>query len=111
MSRQASRTHSLFPLGHEMFLRAVPEIAEIIKQTTEGARRLALAGDGETLAVADLLKVPFFSRWVDGVYARAEDGGRAAEDVFCVVGPYIQAGVNFELARRKVFWVDEALAF
>lgn len=85
------------PLAFERLLQDVPEVREAIEATVEAARA---ADSSSSVLTADAVRVNLELQ-------RALRGSPATASLT----PWLPRLVNFELHRRKAFWVDEALAF
>ena len=93
------------PLAHERMTGAVPGLAELCAAVAASARQSPGFDEVSTVVTArDLasnVQVEKFLRNPAGP-ASEVSGGLAA---------HVQSIVNYELHRRKTFWVDEALAY
>ncbi len=96
------------PLAHERVARKVPGSAEVSRAAAERLRKTAGFSDATTsLSVAELdvdLELQRFLREHKGA---ANDAGSEGS----IASPYLRLMVNFDLHRRKVFWVDDALGY
>jgi hypothetical protein len=89
------------PLAHERLAQAVPGLAEVCAAVAAGVRRRPGFDASTVLTASDLaanLQVQAFLR---------EAGREAAPGL----ADHVRSLVNYELHRRKTFWVDEALAY
>src|SRR4051794_5750527 len=68
MSTAAPPTHSLLPLGHELFQRAVPWLAPLVRATVDEARGSPLVEETGTIPGLSLSKVPAFNAWMKSVF-------------------------------------------
>src|ERR1019366_7897981 len=96
------------PLAHERVAERVPGSAEVSRAAAERLRKDAGFEDASTVLGEDELgadlELQRFLR-VERVSANDSGGGGA------VAAPYLRLMVNFDLHRRKVFWVDAALSY
>lgn len=96
------------PLAHERVAERVPGSAEASRACAEKARAMPSFSDqSTTLDEDDLQRDLELQRFLRRNRPSAND----AEQEGSVAAPYIALMVNFDLHRRKVFWVDEALSF
>lgn len=110
--RPAAR-HSLPLTGYESISRCVPRLRE----TAKGA---ALAVRGEqsdpngVVHPGDVGDLPGVQAFLTKFARREAQRGATREqayDMANLVGCHLFCAINHELHRRKVFWVDEALAY
>ena len=98
------------PLAHERVAQLVPGSGELCRSIAEGRRRRPGFDDRSSLVteeeVRSDLEVQRFLRQRPLVAGAEAMAGAPAD-----LGPYLEPVINFELHRRKSFWVDEALAF
>ncbi|MCC6130677.1 MAG: SEC-C domain-containing protein [Acidobacteria bacterium] len=98
----AEHQHGASPplLAHERLWERIPASREVVRELTDriGAR-VPLAGRMDVIDEASLGSDLTLQRFL----RRDEESGRLA--------PYVPVLVPFEFHRRKVFWVDEALAY
>jgi hypothetical protein len=102
------RTSHPPPLAHERVAERVPGSAEVSRAKAERLRKNAGFDDASTvLAEEDLRADLELQRFLRVERSSAnESGGEGA-----VAAPYLRLMVNFDLHRRKVFWVDAALSY
>ena len=87
------------PLAFERLIAAQPAAGALIQSVAEQTRKAA--NFNENAITADELRLNFeVQRYV-----------REAPEDAPTVAPWLPTLVNFELHRRKAFWVDEALAY
>ena len=96
------------PLAHERVADRVPGSAAVSRAAAERLRKDAGFEDSSTVLGEDDLRADLdLQRFVRSERGSAnETGGEGA-----VAAPYLRLMVNFELHRRKVFWVDAALSY
>lgn len=98
------------PLAHERLASVVPGLGELCSDVARHARRRPGFDDARTILTAgDIranLEVWQFLRGRPPAVDAGASGGAAAD-----LEAHIRFIVNFELHRRKTFWVDESLAY
>jgi hypothetical protein len=96
------------PLAHERVAERVPGTAEVSRAVAERLRKHAGVDDAWTVLGEDEIRADLelqrFLRVERG--SANESGGEGA-----VATPYLRLMVNFDLHRRKAFWVDAALSY
>ncbi|MBI3104600.1 MAG: hypothetical protein HYY95_03300, partial [Candidatus Rokubacteria bacterium] len=105
--------HRLPPLAHEVLSARVPHLGPLVREVAAALRKragwesLTLSPPelDEIAAVPDFLYAHALSRY------RAGWSEEAAAAEANVLGAHLRSLVNFELHGRKIFWVDEALAW
>jgi hypothetical protein len=111
----ASKTpesHALLPLAHEALRAFVPGFEEAVKRVAKVARDTF--GEDATVFGPRLVDVPGARDFVEGYSVSLLRDGWDAESARAegdFLGHHFCYAVNFELHRRKVFWVDESLAW
>jgi hypothetical protein len=107
LEKEVDRSHPP-PLAHERVAERVQGSAEISRAAAERLRQGAGLEDARTvLGDQDFrgdLEIQRFLRAERG--SANESGGEGA-----VATPYLRLMVNFDLHRRKAFWVDAALSY
>ena len=96
------------PLAHERVADRVPGSGELSRAVAERLRRDAGFEDASTVLSEEGLRADLeLQRFLRAPRSSAnESGGEGA-----VAEPYLRLMVNFDLHRRKAFWVDEALSY
>jgi hypothetical protein len=114
MTTRVPEKHPLLPLGHEALRPFVPGLEEAVRRLAQSARTSPSFGESATVPGPRAAELPGFQDFVED-HARAvyRGGYQQAEAVHeaNLLGHYVCFAVNFELHRRKVFWVDDALAW
>jgi hypothetical protein len=87
------------PLAHERIAQLAPGSGELCRAVAEALRRAPGFSDRSTLLTDDV----FTSSLELQRFLREGDNSRLA--------PYLRLLIDFELHRRKSFWVDDSLAF
>jgi hypothetical protein len=96
------------PLAHERVAEKVPGSADVSREVAERLRRAPGFSDATSvLPAADFAVDLDLQRFLREHKPSANDTG--TEGAFAT--PYLRLMVNFDLHRRKVFWVDEALGY
>ncbi len=96
------------PLAHERVAESVPGTAEVSHAVAERLRRATDFSDARsTLSAEDFAVDLELQRFLREHKPSANDSGAEGS----VAAPYLRLMVNFDLHRRKVFWVDEALGY
>jgi hypothetical protein len=96
------------PLAHERVAERVPGSAEASRDCAERARAMPSFSDtATTLGDEDLRRNLTLQRFLRRDRPSGNEVGQQESDA----APYIPLMVNFDLHRRKVFWVDAALSF
>lgn len=115
MTANTQRTHSLLPLGHELVRRAVPALDLVIRGAVADVRAdPTILDDTGTVPVQMFRQLPTISAWIKSIVRTLADeaGGLDAVHRFMRATMFhVHYAVNFELNHRKVFWVDESLAW
>lgn len=94
-------------LAHERVAERVAGSAEVARVAAERLRSSADFDDGRTVLDEAAFSADLeLQRFVRVGTVANETGGEAA-----VAAPYLRLMVNFELHRRKAFWVDAALSY
>jgi hypothetical protein len=105
--------HALPPLGHEVMCRLVPGLEAAMRETVRYAR--AQPGWDETQTLGeDLVEFGPVRLFLEQFRARLSAEGAAEPEVLgrsALLGQHIDYYANFELQRRKLFYVDESLAW
>lgn len=111
--RPPETRHSLPLTGYEAIARCVPRLRETAKAAALAAR--AEQTDPHATvhpeAIADLADVEAFLENFARRELRQGATREAAIGLANLVGTHLFCAINHELHRRKVFWVDEALAY
>jgi len=96
------------PMAHERVAERVPGAAEQSRAVAERARAMpAFCDTSTTLGEADLRDDLGLQRFLRRGLASQND----ADEPDALAAPYLLLMVNFELHRRKVFWVDGPLSY
>ncbi len=109
----APPTHSLPLLGHEAIRELVPGLDAAVRETVRYAR--AQPGWDETQTLRDDLPEftpvkAFLTAYLDRLIEGGMEHADAVSDAD-LLGSHLDYCVNFELHRRKLFFVDAALAW
>ena len=110
--RQAE--HRLPPCGHEALREFVPGLRKVVQETVLGLRRGETRIDTETLApeaLPDLDSVRLFLEDYALRLHRRQVHAETAMDEADLLGHHLFYMINFDLHHRKLFWVDESLAW
>ena len=107
------------PLAHERWAEAVPGLGDLCAGLAKRTRGLPGFDDGASVITMEQLEedleVRRFLRGRPGrpprLKAKAAPGAGPAGDTLDQVTRWLLCLANLELHRRKLFWVDEALAF
>jgi hypothetical protein len=96
------------PLAHERVAERVPGSGEVSNAAAERLRKNPGFEDAATVFGEEELRADLeLQRFLRVERSSAnESGGEGA-----VAAPYLRLMVNFDLHRRKAFWVDEALSY
>jgi hypothetical protein len=95
-------------LAHERVAERVPGSAEASRAAAERCRVTPSFSDtSTTLGEDDLKRDLELQRFLRRERASANDAGQEG----AAAAPYLPLMVNFDLHRRKVFWVDAALSY
>ena len=107
-----SRPTYIPSLAHERIVSMVPGLGELCRGIAEQLRRQPRFDDRSTIMMADdirtNLEIQRFLR--ENRSLQIEDQDRIMPGVD-ILTAYIELIINFELHRRKTFWVDESLAY
>lgn len=96
------------PMAHERVAEAVPGSADASHACAERARAMTSFSDtSTTLGKEELRRDLELQRFLRHDRPSENDAGQEGR----LAAPYIPLMVNFDLHRRKVFWVDAALSF
>ncbi|MEW6745960.1 MAG: hypothetical protein AB1486_24740 [Planctomycetota bacterium] len=96
------------PLAHERVAERVPGSAEASRAAAERVRALPSFSDKSTIVEEqELSKDLELQRFVRGEVLADEDARKERS----LAKPYLPLMVNFELHRRKLFWVDGPLSY
>ena len=106
------------PLAHERWAEAMPGWADVCRSVAERVRRRSDFDDASSTAAREDLEVDLSVRRLLKDRPRqtseaeevVESGSGAVRDDDRLVDQ-LRCSVNYELHRRKTFWVDEALTF
>ncbi len=108
LSEDVDRADSPPPLAHERVAERVPGCAEASRAAAERFRaRPAFDDASTTLEEADLERDLDLQRFVRAQRSADNDAGSEGH----LAGRYLPLMVNFDLHRRKCFWVDAALSY
>jgi len=109
---EGSRPAYIPPLAHERMVSVVPGLGELCRSTAENLRRQPGFDDRSTIMTAEEirtnLKIQRFLRENRSREIVTQD--RTVPDADSL-RPHIEYMINFELHRRKTFWVDGSLAY
>jgi hypothetical protein len=107
-----SRLAYIPPLAHERMVSLVPGLSELCQSIAEQLRRQPGFDDKSTIMTAKEigtnLKIQRFLRENRSREIEGQDRAMPGVDILTA---YIELIINFELHRRKTFWVDESLAY
>jgi len=109
----APPTHSLPLLGHEAIRELVPGLDAAVRETVRYARAQPGWDEAQTLR-DDLPEFTPVKTFLTAYLDRLIEGGMEEEDALSdaeLLGNHLDYCVNFELHRRKLFFVDAALAW
>lgn len=96
------------PLAHERVYERVPGSAEACRAAAERLRRAPGFEDATTVVDDDAFRTDLdLQRFVRTARESANDSGAEG----AIAAPYLRLMLNFELHRRKAFWVDAPLAY
>lgn len=96
------------PLAHERIAERVPGSAQASHDAAERLRKTAGFEDASTiLSEADFRADLELQRFLRVERSSANESGFEG----AVAAPYLRLMVNFDLHRRKAFWVDAALSY
>ena len=107
-------THRLPPAAHEVMVRFEPGLGEMVDEFAAGLRSRWGPESSRTLSQGELAESAQARAFLETyVRRRIADGyaRKAAVDEASFLGEHLAYLVNFELHRRKLFWVDEAVAW
>jgi len=103
------------PLGHESMARLVPGLADIIRAVVARMRRTYGASEIERVLLGEELATDLgVRRFLEESARQVHAQGASAENAVSsanLLGMHIEYACNFELHRRKTFWVEEGLAW
>jgi hypothetical protein len=106
--------HSLPPCAHEVMRRLVPGLDQALADTVREVRAAPAWAEHHTVDPSALIN---FDRVQDlltaharSVYAHGGSEDEAHDDAN-FLGQHVFPLLNFELHRRKLFWVDDSLAW
>ena len=107
-----SRPTYIPPLAHERIVSMVPGLGELCRGIAEQLRRQPRFDDRSTIMTAEDIRTNLeIQRYLrENRSLQIEDQDRIMPGVD-ILTAYIELIINFELHRRKTFWVDESLAF
>jgi hypothetical protein len=98
------------PLAHERLVSMVPGLCELCSRVTEHLRHQP--GDASTvLSAEDIRNNIEIRRFLREMETNAGATSAAGEPIGSALERHIPFLINFELHRRKTFWVDESLAY
>lgn len=96
------------PLAHERVAERVPGSAEVSRATAVRFRKDPGFEDASTVLGEDELRADLeLQRFLRVERSSANESGSEG----AVAAPYLRLMVNFDLHRRKAFWVDAALSY
>jgi hypothetical protein len=100
------------PLAHERMVSMVPGLGDLCRTVAEDLRRQAGFDDRTTIVTTEEirtnLKIQRFLRENRTEETVSRDGSLLVADS---LQAHIESMINYELHRRKTFWVDESLAY
>ena len=103
------------PLGHESMARLVPGLADIIRAVVARMRRTYGASEIERVLLGEELAADLgVRRFLEDSARQIHAQGASAENAVSsanLLGMHIEYACNFELHRRKIFWVEEGLVW
>ena len=112
-SQQEGRLHRLPAMGHEAIYRRLPALRRVIAEAVKQIR----SGSPDSTRVITPEDVPgldgptrFLHDYVDSLSEQGHDREYIRKDL-STVSSHVVSIINFELHRRKTFWVDESLAW
>lgn len=107
-------SHALPPLAHEALQSCLPGIDRVVADTAARIRARPGWDDGCTLQPTDLLDLDPVQDFLKAhglrVYRAGATREEAADDAN-LLGHHMSYLLNFALHRRKVFWVEDSLAW
>ncbi|MBN2494713.1 MAG: hypothetical protein JXR96_09005 [Deltaproteobacteria bacterium] len=112
---QAPGGRAALPLtGFESLERQIPGIGDVARKVADRFRRQSGFDADTVISPQECAADPDFDAFVQAqaraFHSRTGDGDKAA-DHGNLVGSHLESMCNFELHRRKTFWVDDALAW
>ena len=103
------------PLGHESMERLVPGLADVARAVAARMRRRYGADEIERVLSSEELATDLgVQRFLEEITRKLHAQGASAENAVTsanLLGMHIEYACNFELHRRKTFWVEEGLAW
>jgi hypothetical protein len=99
------------PLAHERVAELVTGAGELSRSVAEALRSQPGFRDTSTIVTEDELGAHLGVQRFLRDLGRSAGGGKAPAWSGAQVAPYLTRMVNFELHRRKSFWVDESLSY
>ena len=100
------------PLAHERLFSMVPGLGELCRSVAEQLRRQPGFDDRSTIMrteeIRTNLQIQRFLRESRSRQIEGQDGTMPDDDILMA---HIEPIINFELHRRKTFWVDESLVY
>lgn len=107
--------HALLPLGHEHLRTCFSDaVNEEIRIMAQQARASAAFGEGGTVPGPRLFELPSCEAFRRGLMDVGVSKGFSVDGInrfTAGITAQMHYAINFELHRRKVFWVDESLAW
>ena len=108
----ASRAAYIPPLAHERMVSMVPGLGELCRSIAEQLRRQPGFDDRSTIMTAEEIRTNLkIQRFLRENRSREIGGQDRTVPGVDILTAYIELMINFELHRRKTFWVDESLAY
>lgn len=105
--------HNLPPMAHETMYRHLPALKKTVNRMCRRLRSVH-SEPFPTFSPAELAEMPETTGLVDGhaleMVQRGESRQAAVSEAE-IVGSHLLYALNFEIHRRKTFWVDEGLAW
>ncbi|UCF89855.1 MAG: hypothetical protein JSW39_16275, partial [Desulfobacterales bacterium] len=100
------------PLAHERMVFMVPGLGELCRRVAERLRRQPGFDDRSTIMTAEEIRTNLeIRRFLRENQSRQIVGQDRIMPGADILTAHIELMINFELHRRKTFWVDESLAY
>lgn len=114
MTEQHPPQHAVPPCTHEVMRQFVSGLDRAIAETVRQARSSSTWAEGQTIEPSSLIELKPIQEMLDAYgWEQLERGATREEAVEAAnfLGNYTFPLLNFELHRRKLFWVETSLAF
>jgi hypothetical protein len=108
-----ARVHRLPPAAHEVMGDLVPNLGTLVREVAARLRKRA-GWESRTLSPPELSGIEAVSGFLKAHALSLYNAGWSKEAAMAdanLLGVHLLYLVNFELHGRKIFWVDEALAW